>query len=75
MAAQKKPVDKVTVSAERSTKKANTCADTRATRRVLSEAEGEALSRRLAEPGRKPTQSMVAAVRTHKRLMSERSAR
>ena len=49
--------------------------DPRAPRRVLSAPEGEALSRRLLEPARKPTPAMVEAVRTHKRLLSEPSAR
>ena len=49
--------------------------DPRAPRRVLSVSEGEALSRRLSEPAHKPTPAMVQAVRAHKRLLSEPSAR
>jgi hypothetical protein len=49
--------------------------DPRAPRRILSASEGEALSRRLSAPARKPTQAMVDAIRTHKRLLSETSAR
>ena len=49
--------------------------DPRAPRRVLSASEGEALLRRLSEPARKPTPAMVQALRTHKRLLSEPSAR
>jgi len=56
-------------------KKIAACEDPRAPRRVLNASEGEALARRLAEPARKPTLAMVEAVRTHKRLLSERSAR
>ena len=56
-------------------KKIEAFEDPRAPRRVLSEQEGEALSRRLSEPARKPTRAMVEAVRTHKRLLSEPSAR
>jgi hypothetical protein len=55
--------------------KIDTLEDPRAPRRVLSAAEGEALLRRLAEPARKPTPAMVEAVRVHKRLLSEPSAR
>ncbi len=49
--------------------------DPRAPRRVLSAEEGEALSRRLSEPARKPTHAMLEAVRAHKRLLSEPGAR
>jgi hypothetical protein len=49
--------------------------DPRAPRRLLSVTEGDALLRRLSEPARKPTRAMVEAVRTHKRLLSEPSAR
>jgi len=47
----------------------------RAPRRSLTEAEGEALSQRLSEPSRNPTPAMVEALRAHKLLTSERSAR
>jgi hypothetical protein len=56
-------------------KKITELEDPRAPRRVLSASEGEALSRRLSEPAHKPTPAMTQAVRTHKRLLSERSAR
>jgi hypothetical protein len=49
--------------------------DSRAPRRVLSVAEGDALLRRLSEPGRKPTPAMVEAVKAHKGLLSEPNAR
>ena len=45
--------------------------DPRAPKRVLSASEGEALSRRLAEPAHNPTLAMLEAVRAHKRLLSE----
>lgn len=56
-------------------KKLDNLEDPRAARRVLSAEEGEALLQRLSEPARKPTLAMVQAVRAHKRLLSEPSAR